>query len=537
MVCDLTRKVFICGVGMTRFEKPGYKPDWDYPDIVKECVNKALKDANITYNDVQQAVIGYCYGESACGQRALYEVGITGIPMFNVNNNCATGSSALFMAKQMIQSGVDCVLVVGFEKVDKASRGAFKWTDRAYPIAKNIQSMDDTHGTGDSPMGPQMFGNAAKEHMKKYGTTLEQFAKIAEKNHNHSVHNHLSQFQDSYTLKEILKSKHIYGPLTKLQCCPTSDGGAAAIVCSKEFMNTHHLKSKAVEILSLEMSTDMSDLLDQPNMLKSCGEEMVKNAAAKAYAKAHLTADDVDVVELHDCFSSNELITYEYLGLCPEGKGGEMVDNGDNTYGGKYVINPSGGLLSKGHPLGATGLAQCYELCKQLRGECGSRQVEGAVIGLHHNLGLGGACAVGLYKKVDTLNLKDKCLNDRQPVECSFKSDVLFIEIEKGLQVNKEELMKKINAVFCFELSEGPRNAKGTWFIDAKNNGKIYRGRTSVLQADCTIKMSDEDCIDMLLGKLNPQSAFLEGKIKVLGNMGLAMKLQHMQPNNLKSKL
>ena len=529
------KRVFVCGVGMTKFEKPGARSDFDYPQMVKECVTQALSDANISYNDVQQAVCGYCYGNSTCGQRALYEVGITGIPMYNVNNNCSTGSSALIMAKQLVEGGIaDCILAVGFEKMEKGSLGS-KWFDRTSPIDKHVQSMNDTFGIEAKPITPQLFGNAGKEHMEKYGTTLEHFAKIAEKNHNHSVHNPLSQFRDKYTLEDILNSRHVFGPLTKLQCCPTSDGGAAAIVCSEEFINTHQLKSKAVEILSMEMSTDVDNFLEEPSMMKSVGLGMARNAAAKAFKNANLKPDDVQVVELHDCFSTNELITYEALGLCKEGEGGKMVDKGDNTYGGKYVVNPSGGLISKGHPLGATGLAQCYELCRQLRGECGVRQVEGAVVGLQHNLGLGGACVVGLYRKLVPLQLQKK--SQPQPIECLFTSDVVFSEIEKRFVVEKEELLKKVNAIFRFELSGGPENSNGVWYIDAKNDGKLYRGCNSGLKADCTIKMTDEDCLKVLSGKLNPQAAFLQGKIKVAGNMGLAMKLQQLKPRNINSKL
>lgn len=531
----MTNKVFVCGVGMTKFEKPGAREDFDYPDMVKECVQQALDDAGLQYSEIQQAVCGYCYGDSTCGQRSLYQFGYTGIPIYNVNNNCATGSSALHMAKQLVESGIaDCVLALGFEKMEKGSLGS-KWFDRVNPIDKHVQSLCDTYGMEAKPMAPQLFGGAGREHMEKYGTTAEHFAKIAKKNHDHSVNNPRSQFRDKYSLDEIKNSRHVIGPLTKLQCCPTSDGGAAAVICSEAFMKSHGLDSKAVEVLALEMTTDNANFEEKPSMLKSVGMEMTKLAAQKAFQKANLTPNDVQVVELHDCFSTNELITYEGLGLCGEGQGGALVDNGDNTYGGKYVVNPSGGLISKGHPLGATGIAQCFELCSQLRGECDVRQVEGAVVGLQHNLGLGGACVVGLYKKL--IPLASTTIAAVNTVESGFKSDALFSDIEKNFDGDRDAYMKKIKAVIGFELSGGPNNETGTWIIEAKKEGKIYRGTDSGIKTECVIRMTDDVCVRLLSGKLNAQTAFLQGKIKIVGNMGVAMKLQHLTKSLLKSKL
>jgi len=235
--------------------------------------------------------------------------------------------------------------------------------------------------------------------MKKYGTKLEHFAKIAEKNHRHSENNPYSQFRDVYTLDQILKSPKVFDPLTKLQCCPTSDGAGAAILCSEDFVIKHKLFDNAIEIAGMTMTTDFPSTFEEKSMIKIVGYDMTKNAAIKAFKESGLTPNDVQVIELHDCFSSNELLSYEALGLCPEGKAGELIDRGDNTYGGKWVINPSGGLISKGHPLGATGLAQCAELCWQLRGLAEKRQVSGAKVALQHNLGLGGAAVVAIYKK------------------------------------------------------------------------------------------------------------------------------------------
>ena len=391
------RKTYVVGVGMTKFEKPGSR-DWDYPDMGREAGTKALEDAGIQVTDLDQAAVGYCYGDSTCGQRAFYELGHPGIPIYNVNNNCSTGSTALFMAKQFVEGDIaDCVMALGFEKMEKGSLG-IKYTDRTISLDKHMKVMVDERGFTPAPAAPQMFGNAGIEHMEKYGTTPEQFAKIGWKNHKHSVNNPYSQFQDEYSLEDILNARTVFGPLTKLQCCPTSDGAVAAIVASEDFVKKHGLEDQAVEILGMAMTTDFPSSYEK-SMIKMVGSDMTKAAGEKVYEQSGFGPENVDVVELHDCFSCNEMITYEGLGLCPEGKGGEFVDSGAQTYGGQVVVNPSGGLISKGHPLGATGLAQCAELNWQLRGEADKRQVEGAKLALQHNLGLGGAAVVAMYRK------------------------------------------------------------------------------------------------------------------------------------------
>jgi len=391
-------KVYVAGVGMTKFEKPGKREDFDYPDMAKEAVTNALGDAGIKYTDVEQACVGYVYGDSTCGQRALYPVGMTGIPVYNVNNNCATGSSALYLAKQLVSGGIaDCVLALGFEKMQKGSLSNV-FSDRANPVQPMVEAMMSVRDLEPVPIAPQLFGNAGREHMEKYGTKPEHFAKIAHKNHKHSVNNPFSQFRDEYSMEQINGAPMIHEPLTKLHCCPTSDGSAAAVIVSEKFVKEKGLENRAVEIVGMEMSTDLPQALEGKSCIQAVGFDMTKNAVNKLYKQTGLSANDVQVVELHDCFSANELITYEALGLCEEGKAGDFIDAGDNTYGGKYVVNPSGGLISKGHPLGATGLAQCYELCSQVRGEADKRQVDGATIGLQHNLGLGGAVVVALYR-------------------------------------------------------------------------------------------------------------------------------------------
>ncbi|EDL30755.1 sterol carrier protein 2 isoform X1 [Mus musculus] len=524
------------------FMKPGGENSRDYPDMAKEAGQKALEDAQIPYSAVEQACVGYVYGDSTSGQRAIYHsLGLTGIPIINVNNNCSTGSTALFMAHQLIQGGLaNCVLALGFEKMERGSIGT-KFSDRTTPTDKHIEVLIDKYGLSAHPITPQMFGYAGKEHMEKYGTKVEHFAKIGWKNHKHSVNNTYSQFQDEYSLEEVMKSKPVFDFLTILQCCPTSDGAAAAILSSEEFVQQYGLQSKAVEIVAQEMMTDLPSTFEEKSIIKVVGYDMSKEAARRCYEKSGLTPNDVDVIELHDCFSVNELITYEALGLCPEGQGGTLVDRGDNTYGGKWVINPSGGLISKGHPLGATGLAQCAELCWQLRGEAGKRQVPGAKVALQHNLGLGGAVVVTLYRMgfpeaASSFRTHQVSAAPTSSAGDGFKANLVFKEIEKKLEEEGEQFVKKIGGIFAFKVKDGPGGKEATWVVDVKN------GKGSVLpnsdkKADCTITMADSDLLALMTGKMNPQSAFFQGKLKIAGNMGLAMKLQNLQLQPGKAKL
>ncbi|MFI6025869.1 lipid-transfer protein [Amycolatopsis magusensis] len=392
-------RAYVIGVGMTKFEKPGGR-DWDYPDMAREAGTNALADAGIDYERVEQAYVGYVYGESTSGQRAVYELGLTGIPVINVNNNCSTGSTALFLAVQAVRSGsAECALALGFEKMQPGSLGS-TYEDREQPMMKHLLALAELQEFA-MPPAPYMFGAAGREHSEKYGTTAEQFAKIAVKNHRHSVNNPYAQFRDEYTLEEILAAKTIYDPLTKLQCSPTSDGSGAAIIAGESFVEEHGLAAQAIEIAGQAMVTDLRSTFDDKSAISLVGAKMTGAAANRVYEQAGIGPEDVDVIELHDCFSTNELLTYEALGLCAEGEGGKLIDAGDTTYGGRWVVNPSGGLISKGHPLGATGLAQCAELTWQLRGTAGARQVDGAGIALQHNIGLGGAAVVTAYRPAD----------------------------------------------------------------------------------------------------------------------------------------
>jgi acetyl-CoA acetyltransferase len=399
-------RVFVIGVGMTKFEKPGSRPDWDYPDMARESGTKALEDAGIGFDLIDEAHVGFMYGESTSGQRAVYELGMTGIPITNVNNNCATGSTALFLAARAIRGGLaDCALALGFEKMQPGSLST-SYEDREQPLMRHIQAEAELFEFA-FPPAPWMFGAAGVEHMQRYGTTTEQFAKIGEKNHRHSVNNPYAQFQDSYTLDEIKSAKMIYEPaqLTRLQCSPTSDGSGAVIVASEAFVDKHGLASRAVEIVGQAMVTDLASTFTDKSAISIVGADMSRQAAFEVYEQADIGPDDIDVIELHDCFSVNELLTYEALGLCAQGDGGKLIDAGDTTYGGRWVVNPSGGLISKGHPLGATGLAQASELTWQLRGTADKRQVAGACqksgVALQHNIGLGGAVVVTAYRPAD----------------------------------------------------------------------------------------------------------------------------------------
>ncbi|XP_034948690.1 non-specific lipid-transfer protein-like [Chelonus insularis] len=519
--------VYVVGLGMTKFEKPGSRDDFDYPEMVKESVTKALKDARVSYDQIKAAAVGYVYGDSTCGQRALYEVGLNGCPIFNVNNNCSTGSSALMIAKYIIESGkADCTLAVGFEKMEKGSLTS-KFLDRTNPMDKHVGMMADMSGLSDSPITAQMFGNAALEHMQKYGTKPEHFAKIAYKNHLHSVNNPLSQFQNKYSLEQIINSPKVFGPLTKLQCCPTSDGSAAVILANEDFVRRHNLQNQAVEILAMEMSTDLPSTFAERSHMKIVGYDMTKNAAEKVFAAVPYSPQDVDVIELHDCFSANELITYEALGLCPPGQAAKLIDSGNNTYGGKYVINPSGGLISKGHPLGATGIAQCVELSLQLRGQAGKRQVPGAKLALQHNIGLGGAVVVALYKLGFSNGLRMNLVNASASREI-FQADKVFKIFEVAMKEDEDNLIEKFRGVYGFKIINGPGGAEGYWIINAKTGkGSVeYNGKE---KPDVVFTISDTDIVDFISGKLNPQQAFFQGKIKIKGNMGLAMKLPDLQ--------
>ncbi|CAG9167887.1 3-ketoacyl-CoA thiolase [Cupriavidus laharis] len=391
----MARKVVVAGVGMVPFTKPGASETYDLMGAA--AARLALQDARVDYKAIQQAYTAFVYGDSCAGQRALYHVGMTGIPIINVNNNCATGSTGLFLARQAIEAGaLDVALVVGFEQMNPGALGSY-FNDRPLPADLFLQRCDALMGTQEIPPALRIFGGAGLDHMQRFGTPVETFAKIRAKASRHAANNPLAVFRKVITPEDVMADQPVWpGVMTRLMACPPTCGAAAAVLCSEEYARKHDIDAR-VWIAAQAMSTDFADTFET-DMRYVAGFGMARAASQQVYEASGIGADDVDVVELHDCFAHNELITYEGLGLCPEGGAAKFVDDGDNTYGGKYVVNPSGGLLSKGHPLGATGLAQCTELVQQLRGTAEKRQVEGARVALQHNVGIGGACVVTMYR-------------------------------------------------------------------------------------------------------------------------------------------
>jgi acetyl-CoA acyltransferase len=381
-------RVFVIGVGMTKFERC----EVDVKELGRQATRDALQDAAIEYGAIEQAFCGYVGGMSCLGEQTLYGIGLTGIPVANVNNNCSTGSTALNLGYNAVRFGQnEAVLALGFEKMQKGP------LENQLPGLEKIA--EETRKEKKAPIAARMFGDAGRHHMEMFGTKPETFAKIAVKNHAHSVNNPRSQYREACTLEQVLASRTVYDPLTVLQCCPTSDGAAAAVVVSEQFLKAHPHRG-AVEILAMELTTDSAEDFSR-GPIGMVGVGMTERASRAVYERAGLGPQDAQVIELHDCFSTNELITYETLGLCEAGEGEKLVEEEATTYGGRWVVNPSGGLLSKGHPIGATGLGQCAELVWQLRGQAQKRQVEGARVAIQHNLGLGGACVVAMYGKAE----------------------------------------------------------------------------------------------------------------------------------------
>jgi acetyl-CoA acetyltransferase len=392
----MSGKAYVTGVGMIPFAKPGASSP--YHEMGATAARMALEDAGLSYEDIEQAYVGYVYGDSTCGQKALYGVGMTGIPIVNVNNNCSTGSTALYLARQAVQSGAaDCVLVLGFEQMSPGALGSV-FTDRPTPFDDFDAVTDRLVGMPEIPLALRYFGGAGLAHMEKYGTPIDAFARIRAKASRHAANNPLALFRKEVSAQDVLDSPAILpGVMTRLMACPPTCGAAASVLVSESFAKKRGLRAD-VHIAAQAMTTDRPSTFEAGDMMRLVGYDMSREAANKVYEQAGIGPGDLDVVELHDCFAHNELITYEALGLCPEGGADKFIVEGDNTYGGRVVTNPSGGLLSKGHPLGATGLAQCFELTHQLRGSAGARQVDGARVALQHNLGLGGACVVTLYR-------------------------------------------------------------------------------------------------------------------------------------------
>ena len=391
----MAETVIVAGVGMIPFSKPGHSAP--YHEMGAQAAQNALQDAHLDYAAIQQVYAGYVYGDSTSGQRAVYRLGLTGAPVINVNNNCSSGSTALYLARQAVASGaVDCALALGFEQMLPGGL-PIMYPDRPTPFDEFIDVADcQLGGPGEEPFAVRLFTAAGRAHMERYDTRPEDFARIAEKARRHAAGNPFAVFRNAVTVDDVLASPMVLDPMTRLQCCAPTCGAAAAVLCSPDFARRHGIKQR-VAIVAQAMVTDLPQTFSG-SAIDVVGSSISREAARRVYDQGGFGPNDVDVIELHDCFTVNELLTYEALDLTPEGEGAKLAVDGDNTYGGRWVINPSGGLLSKGHPLGATGLAQCAELNWQLRGEAQARQVEGARLGLQHNIGLGGAAVVTAYQ-------------------------------------------------------------------------------------------------------------------------------------------
>jgi acetyl-CoA acetyltransferase len=391
----MAHKAYIGGAAMVEFRKPGASEPYEI--MAGKAVAAALADAGVPLSKIQQAYASYIYGDSACGQAALYQVGYPGIPIFNVNNNCSSGSTAIFLARQAVESGaIDCALAFGFEQMQPGALKAH-WDDRTSPGRVVLHALLKVRPNTEPGLGaPMLFGSAGFEYLEKYGASPDLFAKVAVKSRRHAANNPYALFTTPLTVEDVMASPVVYGEsLTRLMCCPPTCGAAAVVIMSNRFAKQNGI-SNLVEIAGQGMATDTETLFESARNV--VGQDYARRAAKIAYEAAGIGPEDAHVVELHDCFTPNEVVAYEALGLCGEGDATRFVNDGDNTYGGKVVVNPSGGLMSKGHPIGATGIAQCVELVWHIRGQAAKRQVEGARVALQHNIGVPGAAVVTVYK-------------------------------------------------------------------------------------------------------------------------------------------
>jgi acetyl-CoA acetyltransferase len=376
--------VYIVGIDMIKF---GRFPDMSVPELGAQAAHLALADAGLRIQDMEALYSGNLLQAGAMvGQRILQEIGQTGIPVTNSANACATGATALRGAWMSIKAGVyDAVLAVGVEQMGKA--GLLGGGGGGGGIPKE--------GLLGSQLMPAVFAEAGMEHARKYGTTFEQFAKVSVKNHKHSMKNPKSMYQMETPLEMVMNAEMIAYPNTKLMCSVNVDGAAAAVLVSEKKAKQLGMKRAvriAASVLTSDPFTDRDLVMPDVN---TC----TRQAAKKAYEMAGIGPKDLSLVELHDCFATAEILHYENLGLCGDGEAGKLIDEGATSHGGRIPVNVSGGLLSKGHPLGATGIANCYELATHLRGEAGARQVQGARFGLAHVIGLGSACGIHILEK------------------------------------------------------------------------------------------------------------------------------------------
>jgi len=379
-------EVYVVGTDMIKF---GRFPDRTVPQLGAEAALMALDDAGLTIQDMQALYCGNLYEASNMpGQRVLREIGQTGIPVVNCANACATGATAFREGFAAIKAGMyDVVLCVGVEQMGKGLLGG-GGGGNGIP----------TEGLLGSGTMPSVFAHVGMEHTRKHGTTFEQFAKVSVKNHHHSTLNPKAMYQIETPLQEVMGAEMISYPNTKLMCSVNVDGSAAAVLASESAAKRLGLMGRAVRVRASAMT---SDPYTPRNLVMPDFNAVTRLAAKQAYEQAGLGPEDVDLVELHDCFATAEIVHYENLGLCADGEGGRLIDDGETALGGRVPVNVSGGLLSKGHPLGATGIANIYEVTTHLRGEAGKRQVEGARIGLTHVVGMGSACAIHVLEKVN----------------------------------------------------------------------------------------------------------------------------------------
>ncbi len=381
------RDVYVIGVGMTRL---GKFPEATLPDMARRAFYDAVRDAGVKPREIEAAFIGHVRqgGQGAMlGQRIMREIGVTGIPILNVENICSSGSSALWTAFCMVSSGrFDVAAVIGAEQLSILGKGVLP------------PRQEDLEGFQGATL-PSYFAMVARRHMHEYGTTIEQLAKVSVKNHKNGSLNPYAQFQKEVTLEEIASAPMVADPLTVLHCCPTGDGAAAAIICNGDVVKrftSRPIKIAASVLKSGTYDGGWRDLTSNDHTIR---------ASQEAYKSAGIGPGDLDLIELHDCFTIAEIFHYENLGLCQKGEGGRFIDEGMTELTGKIPVNPSGGLLAKGHPLGATGVAQIVEIVWHLRGEAGKRQVPDAKVGLAHCLGGVvdgldlGACTVHILKR------------------------------------------------------------------------------------------------------------------------------------------
>ena len=375
--------VFVVGTDMIRF---GRFPDWSVAQLGAKAALGALDDCGLTIQDMQAVYCGNLYQASAAvGQKILKQIGQTGVPVVNVANACATGATAVREGWMAIKAGVcDLVLCVGVEQMGKGLLGGG---------GGDGLPAEGVFGSGTMP---SVFGHVGTEYAGRYGVTLEQLAKVAVKNHHHSTFNPLAMYQVETPLEQVLGAEMISYPNTKLMCSVNVDGSAAAILASEKKMRELGLQGRAARIRASILT---SDPYTPANLASLDFNAVTRLAARQAYDMAGLGPEDIDLVELHDCFATAELVHYDNLGLCAEGEAGQLIDSGQTALGGRIPVNVSGGLLSKGHPLGATGIANIYEVVTHLRSEAGARQVAGAKLGLTHVVGAGSACAIHVLEK------------------------------------------------------------------------------------------------------------------------------------------